>query len=175
MIGCFQDSLVSGDIGHGTILCIRLQQSLLPQPRDSGVPKSVKSLSTRYPRDHIHRKRCDTTRRKPLHKTCILSRIQERDYRLALAQRTHFVIAPTSAGCADFQKDITLGPNTFAVDQRRAGRFVGLVYELSLGACATLNENTREALLEQKRDIWRRNGDSTLIRICFAWYAYRKG
>lgn len=76
---------------------------------------------------------------------------------------------------ADLEQDVAVGEDCASVDRLGAGVLVCLVGELGLQACSLFDEDAREAFLEQKLDVCRGHGDTTLARVALLGDANGQG
>ena len=129
---------------------------------DGDSPQSIENLSTRNPGYHIHSESIGAARCYCFNKRFVLSRVQERNDCRILLYFPNLAIA--CRRCPDFQENVRVTPDRTTRDKRRASLRVAIVRELCFGTRALLDQDTREAFLQQQSCILRCQGDTSFIR-----------
>ena len=111
-------------------------------------PQSIENLSTRDPGYHVHCKRIRAPGCDSFNERLVLRGVEERDDRRVLLDLVDLSIVLRR--CSDLQKNVRLIPYGPAGHECSASLRVAVVCELRLGTGALLDEDTREAFLQQQ-------------------------
>jgi hypothetical protein len=80
----------------------------------------------------------------------------------------HLAHGAFETGCPDLQQNVAFGPDCLGLAQCHSSCLVRLVCELCFGACAALDQDALEALLEEQGGILWGNGYAPLVGIGLA-------